>query len=269
MNPLEYGTFLWKSHRGLILFAFLFFAGMEFLIITLITTIDTAPIISAILDQLPPRLKMIFNQEFLTRFSIKGAIAFGFNHPLVLAVLSLVSITLTARHVAGEAESGTLELLLSYPLKRSRFILTLWSVLAIFLLFIVCGGWLGSILALLVYQQFGLEYLAGILKVGGNLWLLFILIMSYSLLISTFDREGGKAGTRSAAITLIFYFLHFISSIWERIDWTKPLNIFSYYLPQKLMFGERSFWVNALVLLAAISICLLGSIIQFSRRDIP
>ena len=53
------------------------------------------------------------------------------------------------------------------------------------------------------------------------------------------------------------------------LSFLKPFNIFYYYLSQKLMYGERSFTFNAIVLTVLISICLTTAIIQFNRRDVP
>ena len=74
-------------HRGLLIFGFAFLAFIQFLIITIMNSIDYVPVIETIISQLPPRLQMLFNQEFISRLSINGAVAFGFNHPLVLSVL--------------------------------------------------------------------------------------------------------------------------------------------------------------------------------------
>ncbi|MFQ5754255.1 MAG: hypothetical protein ACE5HI_19890, partial [bacterium] len=90
-----------------------------------------------------------------------------------------------------------------------------------------------------------------------------------TLMISTFGKEGSKSGLRSAGITLIFYFLHLLSTLWEPIKFTKSFNIFTYFQSQKLMFEQRSFWLNVCVLLTLIGICIVISMKQFNRRDIP
>lgn len=233
------------------------------------SSLDYAPIFEAILSQLPPQLQVLFSDQFFNRISVKGAAAFGFNHPLVLAILAITAIIIPAAHIAGEAETGTLELLLAYPIRRRQFILTLWLSTVTLLLLIITGAWIGAFSALAIYDYITFEIFSKMLQIGINLWLLFILIMSYALLISTFGKEGSKVGIRSAAITLIFYLLNFLSTMWESIHFIKPFNIFTYYQPQKLMFDERSFWGNAAVLLILVAVCMLAAMKQFNRRDIP
>ena len=159
-------------------------AFFQFLIIWLMSSINYVPIMEAILNQLPPQMKIIFNQEFMNRLSIDGAAAFGFNHPIVLTVLGIVAI----------------------------FSLTVSC--ATILMVIIVAGWIGSFSALIIFNHFSTVMFSQLMKIGLNLWILLCLITSYSLLISVYGREAGKSGLRSAGITLIFYFFNFIATLW-------------------------------------------------------
>jgi len=269
MNKLCYPMMIWKNYRGLVLFSMIVIAALQFLINWLFTTMDFASVIVSMRQQLPAPLRLFFEEEFFSRFSIKGSAAFGFNHPVVLALLALNAIIIPARHIAGEIESGTLELLLAYPLKRTRLLLTLWASAIIQLLLIVGAAGAGSMTSVAIYHELTLDLWAPMVKIAFNLWLFFILIMSYTLLLATFGKESAKIGIYSAALTLTLYFLNFLSTIWEAISFIKPYNIFSYYQPQKLMFQERSFTFHFAVLSTLIALCLIISIKQFNRRDIP
>ena len=269
MNKLSYPIMIWKNYLGRVLFSMLVTAAMQFIINWLFTTMDFASIIVSMRQQLPAPLRLFLEEEFFSRFSLKGAVAFGFNHPLVLALLALNAIIIPARHIAGEIESGILELLLAYPIKRTRLLLTLWAS-AIMQLFVIVGAaWAGSVTSAVIYHELTYDLFAAMVKIAGNLWLFAVLIMSYTLLLATFGREAAKIGIYSAAITLTLYFLNFLSTIWEAISFIKPYNIFNYYQPQKLMFEERSFALHVTVLSILIIICLIISIQQFNRRDIP
>lgn len=269
MIRLVYPRVIWKSYRGIIIFSAVFIALMQFLILLIFTTIDYVPIIEAFMKQLPEQFRMFFAAEFFQRFSPEGAAAFGFNHPLVISVMAINAIVIPARYIAGEVETGTLELLLTYPIERRRHVVRVWLSSAIELLFIVCCGWIGSFLSIAIFHTFTEQVVFGMLKVGVCLWMLFLLISSYTLLISTYSKEGGKTGLRSAAITLIFYLVHVLSTMWEDLSFIQPFNIFNYYLPQKLMFGQSSFILNIVVLASLILIFLGLSIRQFDKRDIP
>jgi ABC-type transport system involved in multi-copper enzyme maturation permease subunit len=125
------------------------------------------------------------------------------------------------------------------------------------------------ILSISFFHQLPFELLAKMLKIGCNLWLLFVFIMSLTMVLSSFEKEGNKVGIRVAGIALVFYLLHYLSSLWDAIQFTKPFNIFTYYQPEDLMTGQRSFLLHFMVLSSLILLCLLISIYQFNRRDIP
>jgi putative exporter of polyketide antibiotics len=93
--------------------------------------------------------------------------------------------------------------------------------------------------------------------------------MSFSLWVSTKNRESGKSGMMVAAITLLFYFLFFLGSTWELPVFIQQFNPFFYYQPQKLMFNQNSFVINFSVLIALITMLFIFGYNQFKRRDIP
>jgi len=258
-----------KKQRGLMVFSMLMAGAIQFLIVWLVTTIDYEPIIASMMEQIPVIFRQFFEEEMLGKFSAEGGTAFGFNHPIVLSLMTINAIMIGARHIAGEIEGGTLELLLAYPVKRTRLLLSLWGTGVIQLLVVVGAALVSSVTAVKLYHELNGDILMSLLKIAVNLWLLFVLVMSFTLVVSSFSKEASKAGLVSAAVLLVFYFVHFLSKIWEGIGFTKPINIFTYYQPQQLMFGERDFSLNLLVLLILIFICMTISIIQFNRRDIP
>ncbi|MFQ5585008.1 MAG: ABC transporter permease subunit, partial [Calditrichia bacterium] len=264
MNKLAYPLFIWKSHRGLAIFSILFITALQFLIIFLITSFDTAPIISAILKQIPQRFRILFGEQLVSMLSVRGAAAFGFNHPMVITLLSINAIIIPTRHISGEIESGTLELLMAYPLSRTKLLLSLWFSGGLYLFIIVFCALAGSLTGIAIYDQLTPELITKMCQIGINLWLLFLLIMSYTLLISTFGKEGSKTGMSGAFVLLLFYFLFFISSVWDLLKFTQTFNIFTYYQPQKLMFGLRSLWLNIGVLGMLTSVCLFISLKQFN-----
>ena len=266
---MSYFYFIWKSHRSFLLFSIAIISIFQFLILKLVTTIDYAAIITNLLEQLPEFVRTMFGEDFISMLTVEGAAAFGFNHPLVLAILSIGAIAIPSRHIAGEAETGTLELILSLPVNRIKLLLNLYISAVVFLFLIIFCAFCSSVLSISIFHQLKFVLFVKMLKIGCNLWLLFVLIMSLTMVLSSFEKEGNKVSIRVAGIVLVFYLLHYLSALWKTIQFTKPFNIFTYYQPEDLMTGQRSFWLHATVLSALILLCLLVSIFQFNRRDIP
>jgi ABC-2 type transport system permease protein len=266
---MSYFYFIWKSHRSFLLFSLIIISLFQFLILKLVTTIDYSAIILNLLEQMPEFVRTMFGEDFISMLTVDGAAAFGFNHPLVLVILSIGAIAIPSRHIAGEAETGTLELVLSFPVKRIRLLLNLYISAVVFLFLIIFCAFCSSILSIGIFHQLNFALFFKMLKIGCNLWLLFVSIMSLTMVLSSFEKEGNKVSIRVAGIVLVFYLLHYLSSWWETIQFTKPFNIFTYYQPEDLMTGQRSFLLNAVVLSSLILLCLLVSLFQFNRRDVP
>lgn len=266
---MSYFYFIWKSHRSFLLFSMFFISLFQFLILRLVTTIDYYSTIMYFMNQLPENVQAMFGDDFISMLTVEGAAALALNHPLVLVILSIGAIAIPSRHIAGEAETGTLELVLSFPLKRIQLLLNLFISAVVFLFLIILCALCASLLSIGILHQLTPDLLVKMIKIAANLWLLFVFIMSFTLVLSSFEKEGSKVGIRVAGITLVFYLLHYLSSLWEAIRFTKPLNIFTYYQPQDLMTGQRSFLLHFMVLCSLIIVCLLVSMYQFNHRDIP
>lgn len=269
MNKMGYIRLIWRNNRGFAIFSMVFITLLQFLILYLVTTFDTLAIVSAILDQIPEKMRIFLNESFFNMLTFDGAAAFGFNHPLVLAVLAINAINIPVHHISRELETGTLELLLAHPFKRQSLIISLWFSGCIILCAIIVAALIGSFSAIALFHQLSMGILLKMFQISFNLWMLFVLIFTYTLLIASFGKTGSKAGNISAVVTFVFYMLHFLSQLWSSIEFTKPFNIFTYYEPQNLMFKQDNIILNSVALGSLILICLLLSLWQFNRRDIP
>ena len=65
-------------------------------------------------------------------FSLTGAVALGFVHPIAVGLNLVFALGFAATAVAGERQRGTLEVLLSRPLSRRRVYVTLAIAGAVF-----------------------------------------------------------------------------------------------------------------------------------------
>lgn len=269
MAEAAYARLVWRNHRGMLLFSIAVVAALQYLIVWLISTLDYAPAVAAAFEQLPPLIRTFFNEEFLTRLSVRGAVAFGFDHPLLLALMAINAILLPSRQISGEIESGAFELLLAHPIGRVRVGATVWLSGCAMLSLVVAGALAGSLSAVALHHGLDAHLAGRLFRIGANLVLLFMLVLSFTLLISAFGKEGQRTGVMGAGITVVFYFFHFLAKIWDRVAPIRPVNIFTYYQPQELMFDRRSFAVNAAVLLVANALCVAVALWRLQRRDIP
>jgi ABC-2 type transport system permease protein len=264
-----YIRLVWRNQRVFSLFSMAFISLFQFLILYLVTTFDTAAILSAILDQLPPMMKAFLQDSFFSMLNFDGAAAFGLNHPIVLTLLVITAINIPSHHISREMESGTLELLLAHPIKRKSLLFSLWVSGSLIIMGIVATALMGSCASIVIFHDLTASIFIHLIEICLNLWLLITLIFTYTLLIAVHGRTGFKAGNTSAAITFFFYLLFFLAQLWGVIAFTNYFNIFNYYQPQKMIMGQGDFVRDASVLLSLTLICLCISLRQFDRRDLP
>jgi ABC-type transport system involved in multi-copper enzyme maturation permease subunit len=258
-----------RQHVFFTAFSFVIVGAIQYALVTLSNQVDTRSVFGALLEQLPPGFQNMVSETFLTRMTVGGAAAFGFNHPLVMALLVINAVAIPARHISGEIENGAMEWLLALPVRRARLMVSLWVSASLVSLVTIVGAWAGSFTALAVTDNLDAALARGMFQVGANLWLLVVLVMSYTMVIASFSRPGAPSGLVAAAVTLVFYFLYVLRPVWDAIAFLEPVNIFTYYQPQKIVFGERSLALNAAVLVPLIGLCMLVAVRRFARRDIP
>lgn len=258
-----------REHRVLFAFAFLLIGAFQVLILTLVVGADLLGMIELFMSRMPPQVQRLLGDQIRAQFSVEGAVAFGYLHPMVQALMIVVAIVFPARHIAGEIEKGTLELVFSLPIKRTTVVVSLWLSSAIALLGLVIGGWIGSGVGLWLFPEARSVPVVDLAKAGINLWLLMFAISSYTLLIAAYAREGGQATLRAAGLTLVFFFVNTTATMWPDIDFLAPFTIFHYHKPQLVMMRTSLFWQNVAVLVGVILVCGVLGIRQVGRRDIP
>ncbi len=266
---MSYIKLIWKINKGFTIFSMVFISLFQLLILYLVTTFDTQAILVSVLNQIPEALKIFLNDSFFNMLTFDGAAAFGFNHPIVLSLLAIVAISIPVRHISREIENGNMELMLALPFRRRSLILYLWFSGCLILGVIILTSFMGSIVAILIFHELNWIVLINMLEIGINLWLLFVLIMTYTLFIATVSKGGGSSGNVSAMITLLFYLLFFTGQLWNVLEVTLPFNIFNYYQPQNIMFGKDNLLFDCIVLASLILILMCASLYKFERRDIP
>lgn len=269
MLQTSYPSLVVRTHRGFGIFCVVVAGALEFLVIKAISTTDITSMLPMLLSQLPERFRMVVNENLISQLTLGGGAAFGFSHPIMMVLLAINAVSIPARHVSGAIEDGSMELILAHPIPRTRLLLSLWGATAVVNLLVVCGGLFGSILALAVFHGLGGGFLVKLLGIGANLWVLFLLVQSVAMLASAYGGKGSKPALWTAVVVMTFYVMHFLTPLWDALEVTKPLNIFSYYQPQKLMSGGGDIGRDVLVLAALTGVCLLLSVHQFNRRDIP
>lgn len=200
-------------------------------------------------------------------FTVPGAITLGTQHPFLIALIGIFAVGSAALAIAGERQSGTLEVLLARPLPRRTYLITqAVAILAIAALLVACllaGMALGvgtqGLGSLVDMGQMPLVWLNGFL-----LWAAFT---AFSLAASaSFDRSG-PAMSLSLAYLLLNYFLIILGSFWTAAQWTQSYSLFDHFQPQEILSGKADPYDFALLAVLTI-VPMAYALWVFPRRDL-
>jgi ABC-2 type transport system permease protein len=200
-------------------------------------------------------------------FSLAGAIALGYVHPISIILVSIFAIGFTTSAVAGERQRGTLEVLLARPLSRTRLYVTLVAAALLFIALVLIAASIGTVVGSAivgVLPELRIERLPLLWLNGMLLWGGFAMIgLAASV---SFDRLSPALGI-TVAIVIVSYFLDILGSLWPDAKGLQPYSMFHYLASRDILTGTVDLF--GLALLAAIGAIAIGvALAKFPRRDL-
>jgi ABC-2 type transport system permease protein len=200
-------------------------------------------------------------------FSLEGAVALGYIHPIAIILVSIFAIGFATSAVAGERQRGTLEVLLARPLSRRTIYGTLLVAALLFIAIVLLAASLGTVIgsALVgVMDQLPLARLPLLWLNGVLLWGAFAAIALAASV--SFDRLTPAIGI-TLAIVVVSYFLYVLGSLWPDAKGLEPYSLFHYLTSRDILTGTVD--LVAFALLALVGAIAIGvALIVFPRRDL-
>jgi ABC-2 type transport system permease protein len=200
-------------------------------------------------------------------FSLGGAIALGYVHPIAIILLAIFAVGFTTSAVAGERQRGTLEVLLARPLSRRTVYLTLLAATLLFVGLVLASASIGTLIGSAivgVVSDLRIERLPMLWLNGMLLW---SAIAAIGLAASvSFDRLTPALGI-TVAITIVSYFLDILGSLWPDAKGLQPYSLFHQLTARDVLNGTVD--VLGFGLLAAVAaIAIAIALVVFPRRDL-
>jgi beta-exotoxin I transport system permease protein len=200
-------------------------------------------------------------------FSLPGAIALGFIHPLAVALNSVFAVGFAAAGVAGERQRGTLEVLLARPVSRRGLTLTMFVALLVFVALTVVAFVVGATAASALWGVIGEIEPSRLPLLWLNGALLFAAFGSIGLAASvSFDRLTPALGI-GLAVAIVSYFLDVLGSLWPDAKGLQPLSLFHYVRARDVLAGNID-PVDFAVLAGVAILGLVVALVVFPRRDL-
>ena len=257
-----------SRHMLFVALCLVFLGGLEFLICGLVATVDVSGVLKEVAKAVPSFLQALLSEQVLAGMTTRGLVAFGWNHPLALALGAATAIALASRSVAGEIENGMMELLLSQPLSRRNYLLTHLLFAAFTLAALSLAGMLGTYLG---QKNYGLNLFDArpLLQLALNFFLLQMAWYSLALVLSVYARESGRVTGAVFLLVLASFFAQVLGKLLPAAAWLLPYSLYTYYSPPEILV-ESLFSTSSLTVLGSISALGIGlSFWRFQQRDLP
>jgi ABC-2 type transport system permease protein len=225
--------------------------------------LDSADQLQGYIDKLPEAIRgLIGGRDFTSPAGYLQTELFSVMGPVLMLVWAIGA---GSRAIAGEEERGTLDTLLSTPLRR-RTILTA-KALAIVVVAIALTAVLVVVLQL-IGPPFDLsvpfaDLVAGCVMLG----LLGLAFAGIALAIGSWTGHRAMAASVAGGYAAFAYILHALAPSVDALAPLHPLSVFRWYLnPDALATGLHA--ANVLVLAGIAVVGFLAAWVGFERRDL-
>ena len=263
--------FALKSSRGgIIVWSFFLFLYTLLMVYTFNQMHDIADTLQEYLDKMGSFVEIfagnvgsILNADGTLSLGKWMSLEFLALWPLLMCVYAIFNAGGVA---AREVDKGTMDMLLSQPLKRHHVIISKFLVFPLALIAVTIACIIVILIGMAVIGNF--SDLEGICLAFFPAILIALAVASYSLLFSCIFLDPRKVMLASGSLTGLFYILHILSRAIDQLDWMGNLSIFHYYEPAPIASELSLNWVGISIYLSIIIVCFAASIYVFRRRDI-
>ena len=200
--------------------------------------------------------------------SLSGSLGVAFTHPFTLLLMGIMAIAFPALAIAGERDTGTLEVTLSRPISRGGLLATLYFCGAVFigLLLGVLVGTTGTVGFLVGFGD-EIEYV-NLLQLWLIIGLFFVAVMSLAFAVSVGADRAGPAIGIPAAVVLLSYLAWAIGGIWPDVKLLADYSPFQ-LLKAREVLEDGAAPVDVAVLIGLVLLFAALAFYRFPRRDLP
>jgi ABC-2 type transport system permease protein len=193
------------------------------------------------------------------------------NHPFIVLTFAIWVIGRGSAAVAAEVERGTMDLILSRPISRTRYLAAQVTValtgLAVLAGAMILGNWLAT-----RYNSIqDPPSLALLLKPSANLAALGLSIYGYTLLCSALDSVRWRPNLIASVVTLAGFIANVVANLptLEDWKWLEKLSIFKAFDPVEVVTKGQTLAFN-LAILSGLGVAgVIFAFLAFSARDLP
>ncbi|HEY6316274.1 MAG TPA: ABC transporter permease subunit [Acidimicrobiia bacterium] len=199
-------------------------------------------------------------------FTPSNYVGFGFVHPLFLVLTLTVGISIGTASVAGDIETGRVDLLYARPLHRTTLFdsrLGLWAGAQVMVVVAgLVGSWIGTTLT---HDLRGVSPML-LVRIGAAYLPLAAFFGAVAFAASASSHTRGHALAVTVGVASLAYLVNFLALLWHPLAWAARVTPFGYYTP--LQPSGRIDVTNVVVLLVAAVLLIWLARWWLERRDL-
>ncbi len=259
-----FGKTLFDMRRGLIWWS-IGLVLTNLMIVLIFPSIEqSSAAITEYMDNLPPALIAIFGnvQNIATMEGYLGLELFSFFLP---ALTLGFGIAYGGSAIGSEEDSGTLDVLLSYPISRRSVLTQKFGAVAVFALLVLSASFIGLLLGVALVDSTidAANLAAAVLNVG----LLTLVFGTMTLALTGVGLNRGAASGISAGLAAFTFLMNGLAPLANLPDAVRQVTPWYYYDASEVLISGFV-PANAVVLSVGIVILLVIGLVGFQRRDI-
>jgi ABC-2 type transport system permease protein len=214
----------------------------------------------------PPRAMQALFGGSVDFLHAGGWVVIALAHPITLALFTAAALTVPGA-IATEVERGTIDFVLSRPIRRSSYLLAVTTASLV----VVTAAHLSALLGTLLARQTisGVDDLSvsGLLRVFFGSWTIFAAISLVAVLISANSSLRSRAVGLSVGFVVLSFLINVAALMLDQLYPLRRLSLFHYFQAAHVLDSTarlRDLIVPGLIGVVA----LLAAVLSFSRRDI-
>lgn len=201
--------------------------------------------------------------------SFQGMVAFGYFHPVVVLLVSMMTAFL-ASDPAADIEERYVDLLLARPVTRH------WLVTRSAVLLVACPAALAAVMMTASWLTMAVAGIsparwpavATIITLSAHLVLVACCIGGLSLAVSSAARRRAAGFAPAAIVAVALYFVNVLAASWAPARVLDRFSPFHYYQGASILAGLADPSRDLLVLGAAAAVLVASAYWRFSSRDL-
>ncbi len=214
----------------------------------------------------PPRAMLALFGGSIDFLHAGGWLVVAMAHPITLTLFTVAALT-TAGSIAAEVERGTIDFVLSRPVRRSSYLLAVAAASLLLVTAVELSALLTTLFARLTISGLAALPVSGLLRVFLGSWTIFAAISLVAVLISANVSLRSRALALSVAFVVISFLTNAAALMLDQLYPIRRLSLFHYF-PAAEMLQSTSTLTELVVPGMVGGLALVAALLSFSRRDI-